>query len=368
MEFGQIQRVFNFSAGPAVLPVAALEEAQRDLLALPGIGASVMEISHRSKTFGDILERAKSNIKELLSVPDNYRILFLHGGATLQFSMVPMNLLRGAGRPAEYIVTGSWGGKALKEAKKEGSVTVAWDGKADNYVRVPEPSELEPNSDAAYVHFTSNETIQGVQFKQEPETGGAPLVCDASSDILSRPISIAKYGLLYAGAQKNIGPSGVALVVIREDLLDRTPENLPALLDYKLMAADNSLYNTPPTFAIYMIMLVTKWLKETIGGLSQMATINARKAAMLYEIIDGSGGFYKGHAQDQSRSMMNVTWRLPNEELEKEFIKGAADQGLTELKGHRSVGGCRASIYNAMPVEGVEALCRFMKEFQRDHG
>jgi len=267
----KVDRVFNFSAGPAVLPLPALQEAQKNLLALPGVGASVMEISHRSKTFSDILEKAKSNIKTLLNVPENYRILFLQGGATLQFSMVPMNLLRGDSKTADYIVTGSWGSKALKEAKKEGAVNVAWDGKSENYARIPMDSELKLTPNAAYVHFTSNETIHGVQFQKEPETNDVPLVCDASSDILSRPIPVEKYGVIYAGAQKNIGPSGVALVIIREDLLQHSADNLPALLNYKLMAEENSLYNTPPTFAIYMIMLVTDWLLSEFGTLDAIA-------------------------------------------------------------------------------------------------
>ncbi|HOJ32318.1 MAG TPA: 3-phosphoserine/phosphohydroxythreonine transaminase [Candidatus Hydrogenedentes bacterium] len=363
-----VKRVFNFSAGPAVLPVPALKQAQKDLLALPGVGASVMEISHRSKTFSEILEKAKANVKTLLRVPDNYRILFLQGGASLQFSMVAMNLLRGSGKPADYIITGSWGGKAAKEAKKEGTVNIAWDGKNENYVRVPDRDELKLSPDAAYVHFTSNETIQGVQFPAEPSVGDIPLVCDASSDILSRPIPVERYGIIYAGAQKNIGPSGVALVIIREDLLERSSETLPSLLNYKLMAEENSLYNTPPTFAIYMIMLVTNWLLDTFKTLERVAENNTKKASLLYKVIDESNGFYKGHAQPKWRSNMNVTWRLPSEDLEKEFVREATSVGLTELKGHRSVGGCRASIYNAMPLEGVETLCAFMKDFQQKHG
>lgn len=368
MSLAHEQRVYNFSAGPAALPLPALVEAQRQFLAYEKAGASVMEISHRSKEFSAIHQKAKENVKALLNVPDNYHILFLQGGASLQFSMAPMNLLRGSGKPADYIVTGSWGAKAIKEAKKEGDVNVAWDGKGDNFVRVPKQDELSLTPGAAYVHFTSNETIQGVQFQAEPDTGDVPLVCDASSDILSRPLDLTKYGILYAGAQKNIGPSGVALVIVRDDLLARAPEGLPALLDYKTMAEADSLYNTPPTFAIYMIMLVTDWLKDDIGGIEAMAAQNRKKAAMLYDAIDGSGGFYRGHAEAASRSAMNVAFRLPSEALEQQFIQDAGNNGLVALKGHRSVGGCRASIYNAMPVEGVEALCGFMKEFQRSHG
>jgi phosphoserine aminotransferase len=367
MSLAHEQRVYNFSAGPAALPLPALIEAQRQFLAYEKAGASVMEISHRSKEFSAIHQKAKENVAELLQVPEGYHILFLQGGASLQFSMAPMNLLRGGDKPADYIVTGSWGVKAVKEAKKEGAVNVAWDGKEDNFVRVPKQDELTLSPDAAYVHFTSNETIQGVQFSSEPETN-APLVCDASSEILSRPVDVSKYGILYAGAQKNIGPSGVALVIVRDDLLDRAPEGLPALMHYKTLADADSLYNTPPTFAIYMIMLVTDWLRNEVGGIDAMAKQNAHKASMLYDAIDGSGGFYRGHAEKGSRSNMNVAFRLPSESLEQTFIQEAAKNSLVALKGHRSVGGCRASIYNAMPVEGVEALCNFMKEFQRTHG
>lgn len=362
------QRIYNFSAGPATLPLPALEEAQRTMLSLPGVGMSVMEISHRSKWFADILQGAKSNIKALMNLPDNYRVLFIQGGATLQFSMVPMNFLRGSGKTADYVITGSWGKKAIKEAQKEGEVRKVWDGKDENYTRVPRPDELQLDPNAAYVHITSNETIEGVEFFQEPDTGGAPLVCDASSDILSRPIDVTRYGLIYAGAQKNIGPSGLAVVILREDLLERVPENLPALLDYKLLADNDSLYNTPPTFGIYMVQLVTDWLLKEIGGLDKMEQINRKKAKILYDAIDRSGGFYRGHARPESRSIMNVTWRLPSEELEADFVKQAAGRGLSQLKGHRSVGGIRASIYNALPVEGAQALADFMDEFRAKHG
>jgi phosphoserine aminotransferase len=362
------ERVYNFSAGPAALPLPALEEAQRQLLLLPGAGASVMEISHRSKEFSAIINSARDNFKKLLAIPDNYQVLFVQGGASLQFTMIPMNIMRGTGKPADYVITGSWGGKAIKEARKEGTINVAWDGKDNNFVRVPGQGDLKLDPGAAYVHITSNETIQGVQFKQEPDTGDVPLVCDASSDILSRPLAMEKYGILYAGAQKNIGPSGVAVVIIRDDLLERTPENLPSMLDYANLARAESLFNTPPTFAIYMVKLVTDWLINEVGGIDKMAAVNGQKAAMLYDAIDGSGGFYKGHAVPECRSTMNVTWRLPSEELEQDFIKAAGAQGLVALKGHRSVGGIRASIYNAMPVEGVQALCDFMKDYQAKKG
>ncbi|HQH51210.1 MAG TPA: 3-phosphoserine/phosphohydroxythreonine transaminase [Candidatus Hydrogenedentes bacterium] len=362
------ERVYNFAAGPAALPLPALEEAREHFLVLPGAGASVMEISHRSKEFLAIIEQAQQNFRTLLNIPDNYRVLFLQGGASLQFIMAPMNFLQNSGKPADYVLTGSWGNKAMKEAKRVGNVRVAWEGKAEKYVRVPKQDELDLDPGAAYVHFTSNETIEGVEFFEEPDTGSVPLFCDASSDILSRPIDVSKYGILYAGAQKNVGPSGVAVVIISDEMLARVPENLPAMLDYKNMAENASLYNTPPTFTIYMVMLVTKWLIEEIGGLDKMYAINKEKAKMLYDVIDGSGGFYKGHSQVDCRSIMNVTFRLPSEELEAAFIKEAGANGLASLKGHRSVGGCRASIYNAVPVEGVKALSDFMKAFMSRNG
>jgi phosphoserine aminotransferase len=361
------KRLYNFSAGPATLPLPALEEAQRDLLSLPGAGMSVMEMSHRSKPFAAVLEGAKGNIKTLMNLPDEYKVLFIQGGASLQFSMLAMNLLRGSGKAADYIITGSWGKKAIKEGQKEGECRKVWDGKDEAYKRVPKQSELTLNPDAAYVHFTSNETIEGVEFFTEPETNGVPLVCDASSDFLSRPIDITKYGLMYAGAQKNVGPSGMAIAILREDLLARVPENLPSMLDYKLVVDNDSLYNTPPCFGIYMVKLVTDWLLNTVGGLDKMEVINRKKAATLYDAIDNSNGFYRGHALPESRSIMNVTWRLPNEELEADFVKQAKAQGLSDLKGHRSVGGIRASIYNAMPVEGVEALANFMAAYAAQH-
>ncbi|MCS6949606.1 MAG: 3-phosphoserine/phosphohydroxythreonine transaminase [Armatimonadota bacterium] len=361
------ERVFNFSPGPATLPLPVLQEVQQHLLALPGVGASVLEISHRSKTFEGMIRQAEENIRQLLRLPEGYHVLFLQGGASLQFSQVPMTFLRGTGRSADYLITGSWGKKALAEAQREGNVRVVWDGKGEGYRRVPQPGEYEIDPHAAYVHFTSNETIQGVQFPTEPETGGVPLVCDASSDFLSRPIDIQRYGLIYAGAQKNVGPAGVTIVIIRQDLLEQVPDHLPTMLNYKTHAEHGSLYNTPPVFAIYVVMLVTRWLLENIGGLEEMHRLNQQKAQMLYEAIDRSEGFYRGHAQPDSRSLMNVTWRLPSEELEAEFVRQAKEEGLHELKGHRSVGGIRASIYNAMPVEGVRALVQFMEHFRQKH-
>lgn len=359
------ERIFNFSAGPAVLPLPVLEEAQRELVTLPGVGMSIMEISHRSKTFDEIIGRAESDLRELLSLPDNYHVLFLQGGASLQFSMIPMNFLP-ADASADYILTGSWGKKAVKEAKKTGGVNIAATMADGNFTRVPHQDELRLDPHAAYVHFTSNETIEGVEWKQEPEVGDVPLVCDASSDILSRPIAVDKYALIYAGAQKNMGPSGVTLVILRDDLLARIPEGLHTMLDYRTHVEAKSLYNTPNTFGIYIIMLVCKWLKEK-GGLTSMQRENETKAQILYDAIDATG-FYRGHADPDSRSLMNITFRLPSEELEKQFAKEATAAGLDGLKGHRSVGGIRASVYNAFPREGVEALVSFMKEFEKKNG
>ncbi len=359
-----VKRVFNFSPGPAVLPLPALEEAQRDLLALPGEGASVVEISHRSKTFEGIIQAAELNLRKLLAIPEHYHVLFLQGGARLQFAMIPMNLLRGSGKSADYILTGSWGVTAMKEAQTQGPVRAAWDGKTEGYRRIPKAEELKLDQNAAYVHITSNETIEGVQFPAEPNVGEVPLVCDASSDFLSRPVPIEKYGILYACAQKNAGPAGVTIVIIRNDLVEKSPSDLPSMLNFKKFAEAKSLLNTPPCFCVYMVKLVTDWLLRDIGDLEKMHEINRRKAALLYEVVDRSNGYYRGHADPAYRSLMNVTFRLPNETLEKKFLKEAEEHGLVALAGHRSVGGCRASIYNAMPLEGVEALRQFMMDFQ----
>ena len=359
------ERIFNFSAGPAVMPVPVLEEAQRELLSLPGVGMSVMEISHRSKTFDAIIQSAEAGLRELLNVPKDYSVLFLQGGASLQFAMVPMNFLS-LDASADYIVTGSWGKKAVKEAQKFGHVDFAANMADGGFTRVPGQDELQLNPAAAYVHITSNETIEGVQFKHEPKTGDVPIVCDSSSDILSRPIPVEKYGIIYAGAQKNMGPSGVTLVILREDLLPRIPDGLATMLDYRTHVKDKSLHNTPNTWGIYLINLVCKWLKEK-GGLEAMQNENEEKARLLYEAMDASD-FYRGHADRDARSPMNVTFRLPSEDLEKKFCSEATAEGLDSLKGHRSVGGIRASIYNAFPRAGCEALASFMKEFERKNG
>lgn len=359
-------RVFNFAAGPAVLPEPVLAEAQRDLMALPGVGMSAMEISHRGKVFEEIIQGCEADIRKLASIPPEYHVLFLQGGASLQFSMVPMNFLP-AGDRADYVVTGSWGKKAVKEAQKVGTVQIAGSTEAENFTRVPEPSELKLDASAAYVHFTSNETIHGVEWPREPATGSVPLVCDTSSDMFSRPIDVSRYGLIYAGAQKNLGPSGVTLVILRNDLLTRVPKNLPSMLDFAVQAKEKSLYNTPPTFGVYIMRLVMRWLLAE-GGLSAMAAKNAEKAKLLYDALDASGGFYRPHARPGSRSNMNVVFRLPSEELEGRFVAEAKKAGLDGLKGHRSVGGVRASIYNAFPKKGAEVLVSFLKEFQRTNG
>ena len=360
-----VHRVFNFSAGPAVLPVSVLEEAQRDLVALPGVGMSILEISHRSKTFEDTLARTEADLRTLGNIPASHKVLFLQGGASLQFSMVPMNLLS-SGRTADYIITGGWAQKALKEAQRVGTVNVAGSTEAENFSRIPRQDELKLTPDAAYVHFTSNNTLFGTQWKTEPSVGDVPLVCDTSSDMLSRPIDFAKYGLIYAGAQKNLGPSGVTLVIVREDLLARSSKTLPTMLNYGVHVENGSMYNTPNTFGIYLMGLVLKWALAQ-GGLAEVGKRNERKAAKLYAEIDRSG-FYKGTAAKDSRSLMNVTFRLQNEDLEKTFVKESTAAGLDGLKGHRSVGGMRASIYNAFPEEGVDALVEFMREFEKKHG
>ena len=361
-------RVFNFSAGPAVLPVEVLEEAQRDLLSLPGVGMSILEISHRSKTFDAIIQGCEADMRTLANIPPNYRVLFLQGGASLQFSMVPMNLLPQGGS-ADYVVTGVWGQKAVKEAKKVGTVKIAGSTETDSFASVPTQQELTLDPGAAYVHMTSNNTIYGTEWHWLPDTGEVPLVSDASSDIFSRPIDVSKHALIYAGAQKNLGPAGLTLVIIREDLLEQSKAKsatLPTMMNYAVQAENRSLYNTPPAFSIYATGLVMKWLRDQ-GGLSAIAAVNERKAAALYAEIDRSG-FYRGTAARDSRSLMNVTFRLPSEDLEKAFVAESTAAGLDGLKGHRSVGGMRASLYNAFPEAGVDALVSFMRDFERKNG
>lgn len=362
-----IKRVHNFNAGPSILPVPVLEQAQAEMLDYQGCGMSVMEISHRSKEFEAIIQTAEADLRELLEIPANYKVLFLQGGASLQFAMLPMNL-RPAGTSADYIVTGSWSKTAWKEAAKLGATRAAFNGEAGNFNRLPGPAEYSFDPKAAYVHFCHNETIHGVEFQGEPvPPEGVELICDMSSDFLSQPVNIAKYGLIFAGAQKNAGPAGVTIVIVRDDLLARVPEKLPTLLDYKALAEGGSLYNTPPCYAIYISGLVFKWLKN-LGGLPAMHRINQQKAGLVYDAIDNSGGFYRGHAAKEARSIMNVPFRMPTEELEELFVKDGKKAELIGIKGHRSVGGLRASLYNALPLESAQALVSFMAEFQRKHG
>ena len=365
-----VHRIFNFSAGPAVLPLTVLEEARENLLALPGVGMSILEISHRSKPFEEICYGAEANLRQLAGVPDGYHVLFLQGGATLQFAMLAMNLLP-AGRTADYFDTGVWSEKAIAEATKLGSVNVAGSSKATNYDRIPLQGEIRYSEAPAYVHMTSNNTIFGTQWHALPAVpAGVPLVNDASSDIFCRPVDISRYGMIYGGAQKNLSIAGLTLVIVREDLVGKAPAATPAYLNYAIHAKERSLYNTPPAFGIYILHLVVKHLLAE-GGLQAVEERNRRKAAKLYAAIDGATGnegYYRGHAQPESRSWMNVTFRLPSEELEKKFVTEATAAGLDGLKGHRSVGGIRASIYNAFPEAGVDALVAFMADFARCNG
>jgi phosphoserine aminotransferase len=360
------KRIYNFAAGPAILPEPVLKEAQEQLWALPGVGMSVLEISHRSKIFDKIITEAKASLKSLLDISDNYDILFLQGGASLQFSMVPLNLMV-KNKKADYLVTGSWSKKAVKEAKRVGTVNIAASSEEGNFKRIPKQEELKLDPQADYVHFTSNNTIFGTQWQKEPEVRNVPLVCDASSDILHKKIEVSKYALIYAGAQKNMGPSGVTFIIIRKDMLERSSDSLHTLLNYKTHVENNSLYNTPNVFGVYIVGLVTKWL-NSLGGLDGMYKINKEKADMLYKCIDESGGFYKGHADKDSRSLMNITFNLATEDMEKKLVSEATAAGFDGLKGHRSVGGLRASIYNAFPMKGVEDLVSFMKDFQKKNG
>ena len=359
------KRIHNFGAGPAVLPVPVLEEACENMLSLGDLGMGIMEISHRSKQFSAIIEEAEADLRELLNLPADFHVLFLQGGATLQFSMVPMNLL-GPNQTADYIVTGVWSEKAVKEAKKVGEVHIAADTKAENHNRIPQAAEIKLSKSPAYVHFTSNNTIFGTQWPAEPAGADGLLVVDASSDILSRPLAIDKYAVIYAGAQKNLGPSGLALVIVRDDLLSRPRDSLPTYLNYKIHAKSKSLYNTPNTWGVYLMGLVFKWIKSQ-GGLEAMEEANRSKASLLYDVIDGSD-FFRGHAEPGSRSLMNVTWRLPTEELDARFVSAAEAAGLSGLKGHRNVGGLRASIYNACPRRAVEDLVAFMNDFESKNG
>lgn len=358
-------RVYNFSAGPAMLPESVLTQARDEMLDWQNSGMCVAEMSHRGKEFMSIAAQAEADLRELLAIPANYKVLFLQGGASSQFAMIPMNLLR-IGGSADYINTGSWSKKAISEARRYGTVNVAASTEDCKFTRAPAQSELTLSADAAYVHYTPNETIEGVEFPYVPETNGKPLVADMSSTLLSRPIDVSRFGLIYAGAQKNIGPAGLTIVIIREDLIGQTLPGTPTMFDYKIHADNDSMYNTPATYAWYQAGLVFKWLKD-MGGLEAMAAVNTRKAAMLYDAIDTSN-FYANPVEPASRSWMNVPFTLANAELDDTFIKEAKALGLTTLKGHRSVGGMRASIYNAMPEAGVAALVAFMQTFAQKHG
>ena len=360
-----MQRVFNFSAGPAVLPQAVLEQAQAEMLDWHGTGMSVMEMSHREQHFMAIAAQAEADLRALMNIPSNYKVLFLQGGAYSQFAMIPMNLLRGKTR-MDYVDTGDWSAKAIAEAKRYGEVNVVASSKAGNYTHIPDVSTWNCNPNAAYLHYVSNETIRGVEFKSVPDVGDVTLVTDMSSNILSRPVDVSKFGLIYAGAQKNIGPAGLTIVIVREDLIGQTVAGTPIMFDYKVQADNGSMYNTPPTYAWYLAGLVFQWVKQQ-GGLSAMAAINERKAAKLYAAIDASD-FYHSPVDPACRSWMNIPFTLAKPELDKTFAAEAEVAGLVSLKGHRSVGGMRASIYNAMPETGVDALINFMQEFAQRNG
>jgi phosphoserine aminotransferase len=358
-------RIHNFNAGPAALPLPVLEEIREEFLNFKGSGMSVTEISHRSQWFDDVIEDAVVRVKRLMKLDESFHVLFLQGGASMQFCMIPMNLLP-KGRSADYVNTGTWSTKAIKEAQIQGkgvNVVASSEDKGFSYI----PKGISFNTDAAYVHITSNNTIKGTQWEAFPHTNGVPVVSDMSSDILSRPFDPTPFGLIYAGAQKNLGPAGATLVIVRQDMLERVPDDLPTMLKYTTFVQKNSMFNTPPCFAIYTIQLVLKWLEETVGGLEKIAAINQEKAALLYQLLDEMT-FYNGTAEKDSRSLMNVTFRLPTEDLEKQFVQEALQNGMGGLKGHRSVGGCRASIYNSTSRKAVEDLVAFMKEFARKNG
>ena len=358
-------RVFNFSAGPAVLPEPVLAQAAQEMLDWHGSGMSVMEMSHRGKEFISIHAAAEADLRELLAIPKNYKVLFLQGGAAAQFATIPMNLLRGKSG-ADYVNTGQWSAKAIGEAKKYCKVNVAASSADANFTYVPKQAQWKLDSNAAYVHITTNETIGGVEFQWIPETGEVPLVADASSHILSRPMDVSRYGLIYAGAQKNIGPAGLVIVIVREDLIGHAAPMTPTVFDYKVQAENDSMYNTPSTYGIYIAGLVFQWLKK-LGGLARMEEINLRKAGLVYDYLDQTE-FYHSPVAKEDRSRMNIPFTLRNDALDKTFLAEAEAQGLTQLKGHRSVGGMRASVYNAMPMAGVEALVQFMREFERKNG
>ncbi|MFB9327424.1 3-phosphoserine/phosphohydroxythreonine transaminase [Paenibacillus aurantiacus] len=360
------KRAYNFNAGPAALPLEVLQQAQEQLVDYAGAGMSIMEMSHRSAIYEQVNEETQSLLRELFGIPSNYKVLFLQGGASTQFAMIPMNLLP-AGKVGAYVATGSWADKALKEAKLFGETTVVASSEADKFNRIPDLSNVEIPSNAAYLHVTSNETIEGTQYKQFPSTGDIPLIGDMSSDILSRPVDVSQFGMIYAGAQKNLGPSGVTIVIVREDLVQESPKSIATMLRYDTHVKNNSLYNTPPSFSVYLVNLMLKWVQSR-GGVAAMEQYNHDKTKLIYDTIDQSGGFYRGFADAGSRSAMNLTFRIHSEELEKQFVKESEAHGFVGLKGHRSVGGLRASTYNAVPLESCKALAEFMADFQRRNG
>jgi phosphoserine aminotransferase len=359
-----MERKYNFYAGPATLPLPVLEQIRDEIVDYRNEGMSIIETSHRSPMYDRIHNETVGLIRELFGIPEDYHVLFLGGGATLQFAMVPLNLLV-SGKSCDMVVSGSWAQKALRDAQKIGTVNVVFDGMDSGYTKLP--AQIQPTAGAAYVHITSNETIGGVQWKDFPKTKDVPLVADMSSDILSRPLKVADFGLIYAGAQKNIGPAGLSVVIVRDDIVQEAPDSLPSYLSYKTHAEKNSLYNTPPVFAVYTTNLVLKWLKDR-GGVEGIWKTNQQKARLVYRAVERNGGFYRCPVETAVRSVMNVVFRLPTEELESRFIREAAEKGMIGLKGHRSVGGCRASLYNAMPLEGAECLAEFMDDFAKREG
>jgi phosphoserine aminotransferase len=357
----------NFSGGPGALPESVLEQVQESIIAVPEVGLSILGISHRSDWFASVITELETNIRKLLGISEDYHVLFLQGGATQQFSMVPMTLLRGKTCPAEYVHTGYWSGKAIPEARREGPVRVVWSGEACGFRRLPVDEELQFSPDAPYIHYVSNETVEGLQFHRVPGRDDVPRVCDMSSDFLSAPCEAERFSLMYAHAQKNIGPAGVTVVILRNELLRDAPADLPAFLDYRVHSEAHSNFNTPPVYAIYVVLLVTRWLINEIGGVSRMAVINRNKAELLYRLLDGSDGFYRGRAEPRDRSLMNVSFNLTTPEMERQFLAESAGAGFSGLSGHRTIGGIRASVYNAMTLSGVERLIDFMEDFQCRH-
>ncbi|MFZ2854212.1 MAG: phosphoserine transaminase [Rhodocyclaceae bacterium] len=355
----------NFSGGPGALPESVLQQVQQAILEVPGVGLSVLGISHRSDWFAAVIAEVEGNIRTLLGLPADYHVLLLQGGATQQFSMVPMTLLRGKTQPADYLHTGYWSGKALPEARREGPVRVAWSGEAEGFRSLPDADELSFAADAPYLHYVSNETVEGLQFHRVLGSDEVPRVCDMSSDFLSRPCEAQRFSLIYAHAQKNIGPAGVTVVLLRDELLRNAPGDLPGFLDYRSHIAAHSNFNTPPVFAIYVVLLVTRWLLDEIGGIARMGEINRQKATLLYRLLDGSDGFYRGRAVAKDRSLMNVAFNLDSPERERQFLAEAEAAGFSGLSGHRAIGGIRASIYNALTLPAVEKLLGFMADFQQ---